>query len=145
MILVSLYLISCKDYLKLSSEDVKSEWFYEYVVTKKSDTVYFGPFLQKELHQKTINGKYHIVKNGSIVEKSDYTNHLLHGNSIRYYPNSQIMQQGYYSKGKRNGVFVFFYENGNIKTISCYNNNENVGEWIYYDEYGKVIKTEKYK
>lgn len=78
-------------------------------------------------------------KSQKVMEVSNYTDGLLHGESIQYFDNGTLREKGTYVKGKKEGVWERYHASGVKMVQERYKNGQKHG-WCYaYSEAGKEL------
>ena len=82
---------------------------------------------------------------GELEEERNYYNGLLHGESVRFFPNESKEQQGFFKWGRQDSVYREWYETGTLKTEGYYKLDVPVNEWKYYYRDGRLKSVEEIK
>ncbi len=126
----------------------------------------------KFVNQKKVGvWKYYLdQESNALVSTEKYSNGVLYGESITYYPNTdqptevvefkngkmngdlrkffpdgKIMTESYYVNGLPDGTFVHYHMDGNVQIVGNYSKGIQTGEWKYFDEEGKQVDEEEFK
>lgn len=86
-----------------------------------------------------------IDKSGVIVEKAEYKNDVLDGQSSSWYHGGRLSKLNTYKEGKLHGEQIVCYEKGGYLEVSNYKNGERDGVTTWYDENGTPKMTIEYK
>ena len=115
--------------------------------------------------------KYYLdQESNALVSTEEYSNGVLNGESITYYPNTEqptevivfkngkmngslrkffqdgtLMTESYYNDGLPDGKFIQYYMDGKLQIVGNYKNGIQTGEWKYFDKDGDFIDEEEFK
>jgi antitoxin component YwqK of YwqJK toxin-antitoxin module len=84
-------------------------------------------------------------KNGSLTEKTTFTNGLRQGKSLKFYETGKVKTEMFYVDDELEGYYKEFYKNGNTKREGVYAKDKFHGEWKYYYPDGKLKEIDFYK
>lgn len=83
------------------------------------------------------NGIYiEIDKTGSIVQKAEYKNDVLNGQTSEWYRGGRLSKVHTYKNGQLDGEQVICYEQGGNLEVSQYKEGKRDGETVWFDEKG---------
>lgn len=92
-----------------------------------------------------LNGPYRIFRNGFLFETGIYTNELVEGEVVVYYPNGSISNKQIYKNDLKEGKSIAFYPSGGIKSQYNYANGELEGVSVDFYANGVQMDEGTYK
>lgn len=123
MLVFALIVSACKDSSIVNVKSDKNQIVESYKIGK--DSVKNG-FYKK------------FYEDGSLKETSTYSNGLLDGERILFFPNGAVEIKENYKNGQITGPYYEYYPNGQINTSFIYSNGNINGELLKYFENGKI-------
>lgn len=96
-------------------------------------------------HKGVLHGPWLAYKGDQLIERLNYSYHLMHGKRELYWENGLLKEENYFDHGILTGRSNFFYSNGKLrKTFAFDDNGQPHGAWIDYDYNGKIIQKIRY-
>ena len=117
----------------------------KYIAQKKDSTWNYYSFINKRLtiREDHIDGKkdgfsIKYYDDGSMAEKKEWKEDLMHGSWEQFFENGQIRLTCNHITGKRDGEFKSFNSEGGRSIQGLYIKGEMDGKWIYFTEEDEV-------
>ena len=77
-------------------------------------------------------------KFGKTEEVRNYYRDMLHGSTVKYFPNGAIQEEGYFKLNLQDSIYNEWYETGKTKVAGYYTKGEPSNFWKYYYRDGRV-------
>ena len=77
-------------------------------------------------------------KEGQIIKRAQYSNGMLNGDVIDYFPSGAVREKASYKDDKLDGEYIRYYETGVVAERAFYNDGKPYGDRLEFDESGDV-------